>query len=185
LAYVTRVRPEKQAIVEQLREWIDQSKGMVFFSFEGLTSKDMQAMRADMKRNGLTVKVVKNTLLELAVKEVGLNVDESLFRGTTALLFSNEDELAPFKLFIEQVKKYGVLQAKGGILEGRWISAKEVDAIAKLPGRQELCTVGRSSFFTNEGIGNSVVRSLQKLGLCIASNKREERKSCIKEVTYR
>jgi len=45
----------------------------------------MQAMRADMKRNGLTVKVVKNTLLELAVKEVGLNVDESLFRGTTAL----------------------------------------------------------------------------------------------------
>jgi len=50
LAYVTRVRPEKQAVVEQLREWIDQSKGMVFFSFEGLTSKDMQAMRADMKR---------------------------------------------------------------------------------------------------------------------------------------
>jgi len=138
LAYVTRVRPEKQAVVEQLREWIDQSKGMVFFSFEGLTSKDMQAMRAEMKRNGLTVKVVKNTLLELAVKEVGLNVDESLFRGTTALLFSSEDELAPFKLFIEQVKKYGVLQAKGGILEGRWISAKEVDAIAKLPGRQEL-----------------------------------------------
>jgi len=131
LAYVTRVRPEKQAVVEQLREWIDQSKGMVFFSFEGLTSKDMQAMRAEMKRNGLTVKVVKNTLLELAVKEVGLNVDESLFRGTTALLF-------PFKLFVEQVKKYGVLQAKGGILEGRWISAKEVDAIAKLPGRQEL-----------------------------------------------
>jgi large subunit ribosomal protein L10 len=67
-----------------------------------------------------------------------LDVDDSLFRETTALLFSNEDELAPFKLFVEQVKKYGVLQAKGGILEGRWISAKEVDAIAKLPGRQEL-----------------------------------------------
>jgi large subunit ribosomal protein L10 len=63
LAYVTRVRPEKQAVVEQLREWIAQSKGMVFFSFEELTSKDMQAMRADMKRSGLTVKVVKNTLL--------------------------------------------------------------------------------------------------------------------------
>jgi len=165
LAYVTRVRPEKQAVVEQLREWIDQSKGMVFFSFEGLTSKDMQAMRADMKRNGLTVKVVKNTLLELAVKEVGLNVDESLFRGTTALLFSNEDELAPFKLFVEQ---------KGGILEGRWISAKEVDAIAKLPGRQEL-------YAQLVGVVSSPMRGL----VTVLSGPYRERKSCIKEVTYR
>jgi len=106
LAYVTRVRPEKQALVKQLQDWVQESKGMVFFSFEGLTSKDMQAMRAEMKKNGLVVKVVKNTLLELALKDVGLDVDESLFRGTTALLFSNEDELAPFKLFVEQAKKY-------------------------------------------------------------------------------
>lgn len=153
MAYVTRVRPEKQALVKQLQEWVQESKGMVFFSFEGLTSKDMQAMRAEMKKNGLVVKVVKNTLLELALKDIGLDVDESLFRGTTALLFSNEDELVPFKLFVEQAKKYGAMQAKGGILEGRWIPAKEVDTIAKLPGRQEL-------YAQLVGVASSPIRGL-------------------------
>jgi large subunit ribosomal protein L10 len=138
LTYVTRIRPEKEELVSQLKDWLEASISVVFFSFEGLTSKDMQAMRADLKKDNLLVKVIKNSLLELALKDRGLTVDGSLFKGTTAILLSNTDELAAFKAFADQAKKHEALKPKGGILEGRWVAASEVDAVAALPGRQEL-----------------------------------------------
>jgi large subunit ribosomal protein L10 len=138
LAYVTKVRPEKEAVVNQLVDWLEKSKSAVFFSFEGITSQNMQLMRAELKKSGLPVKVVKNTLLELAIKKLNMKADDSLFRGTTAILLSENDELAAFKSFVEQSKKYDMLKVKGGILEGQWVPADEVEVVAALPGKQEL-----------------------------------------------
>lgn len=136
--YVTKVRPEKVAVVEQLKSWLSENRGIVFASFEGIKSGDMQALRSSLRKNEVVMKVVKNTLLELACKELGLEVDKGLFVGTTALLFNPRDELAAYKAFAEESKKYEALKPKGGLLEGRWVSAADVDVIAKMPGKQEL-----------------------------------------------
>lgn len=137
------VTPKKQAVVAEIKNWLTTSKAVVLTSYRGLNVATDTEMRRELRTQGVTYKVVKNTMLRIAAKEAGIEGLDSHLEGTTAIAFSTEDAVAPAKVLCGFMKKnkledQGILNIKVGILEGKVIDAKEVKALANLPSREEL-----------------------------------------------
>ncbi|MCS6902997.1 MAG: 50S ribosomal protein L10 [Candidatus Bipolaricaulota bacterium] len=129
---------EKEQMVAVLEERFKRSKGLVFTNFEGLTAGEMSELRRELHQKGLEYLVVKNALAQIATQRLGITNTESYFRGPTGLCIGYDDAVAVFKVAQELTKKYEKCKIKGGVLEGRAVSAQEAAELAKLPGRQEL-----------------------------------------------
>lgn len=137
------VSPAKQAIVAELKDQLTSAKGVVLTSYKGLTVAQDTELRRELRANGVTYHVVKNTMLRLAAKDAGIEGLDSHLEGTTAFAFSAEDAVAPAKVICDFMKKNkleeaGILTVKVGMVEGKVIDEKEVKALASLPSREEL-----------------------------------------------
>jgi large subunit ribosomal protein L10 len=131
---------QKQEIMRNLTERIKKSKSIVFAGFNALGVKDNEALRLILRKEHGEYYVAKKTLLERALKEQGIeNLDTKTLDGKLAVIFSYEDEVSPAKAVDAFRKdKEDKIFFLGGILEGRLLSKTEVEALAKLPSKQEL-----------------------------------------------
>lgn len=131
---------QKNEIMRNLTERIKKSKSIVFAGFNALGVKDNEALRAKLRAEHGEYYVAKKTLLERALKEQGIeNLDTKTLTGKLAVIFSYEDEVAPAKAVDAFRKdKEDKIFFLGGILEGKLLSKTEVEALAKLPSKQEL-----------------------------------------------
>ena len=114
---------------------------MVFAGFNALSVKDNESLRAQLRKENSEYYVAKKTLMNLAFKDQisGLNVRD--LDGKLAAIFSYEDEVAPAKVlgnFRKDKDKEARVFFLGGILENKLISKEEVEALSKLPSKQEL-----------------------------------------------
>ena len=150
---------KKQAVVAELKEQLTSAKGVVLTGYKGLTVAQDTALRREFREAGVTYHVVKNTMLRLAAQEAGIEGLDEHLEGTTAFAFSAEDAVAPAKVIGGFIKKNklddaGVLMIKVGMVEGQVIDAKEVNALATLPSREELIAKMLGSM--NAPISNTV-----------------------------
>lgn len=131
---------QKQEILRTLNEKIKKSKSIVFTGFNALGVKDNEALRDKLREANGEYYVAKKTLLERALKEQGIEVLETkTLDGKLAVIFSYEDEVSPAKAVDTFRKdKEDKIFFLGGILEGKLLSKTEVEALAKLPSKQEL-----------------------------------------------
>ena len=131
---------QKQEILRNLTERIKRSKSIVFTGFNALGVKDNEILRAKLREENGEYYVAKKTLLERALKEQGIeNLDTKTLDGKLAVIFSYEDEVSPAKAVDAFRKdKEDKIFFLGGILEGKLLSKTEVEALAKLPSKQEL-----------------------------------------------
>lgn len=130
---------QKQERVVQLKESLDGAQMALVSDFKGLSVKEMTALRRRLQEAGGEYTVAKNSLIKRALKETGLPELDGMLKGTNVLLIGKEDPVAPVKAlvdFLKETKKE--LEIKGGILEGKVVSAEEFDQIAKLPSREEM-----------------------------------------------
>lgn len=137
------VSPAKQAIVAELKDQLTSAKGVVLTGYKGLTVAQDTELRRELRANGVTYHVVKNTMLRLAAKDAGIEGLDSHLEGTTAFAFSAEDAVAPAKVICDfmnknKLEEAGILTVKVGMVEGKVIDEKEVKALASLPSREEL-----------------------------------------------
>ena len=137
------VTPKKEAVVAEIQNWLKNSQGLVITSYKGLNVATDTQMRRELREAGVTYKVVKNTMLRIAAKSVGIEGLESHLEGTTAIAFSTTDAVAPAKILCDFMKKNkledaGILTIKAGILDGKVIEEKDVKALAALPSKEEL-----------------------------------------------
>jgi len=105
-----------------------------------LTVADSMNLREAMKKEDSEFLIAPKTITNLALKENKIDdIDTRKYEGQLAMVFSYSDEVAPAKL-IDNFKKEneGKLEFVGGIIEGKAISAVQVDELAKLPGKTEL-----------------------------------------------
>lgn len=135
-----KTKAQKAHILKDLKDKISRSKSIVFAKFNGLSVRDSEILRRELKGQSSEYLVIKKTLLDLAFKEkatAGLNPKE--LDGQIAAVFGYGDEISPAKT-IDKFKKEreGKIDFAGGILENKFIAAAEVAALAKLPGRIEL-----------------------------------------------
>ena len=156
---MNEIMSKKQAVVAELKEQLTSAKGVVLTGYKGLTVAQDTALRREFREAGVTYHVVKNTMLRLAAQEAGIEGLADHLEGTTAFAFSAEDAVAPAKVIGGFIKKNkldesGVLTIKVGMVEGQVIDAKEVNALATLPSREELIAKMLGSM--NAPISNTV-----------------------------
>jgi large subunit ribosomal protein L10 len=135
-----KTREQKKEILSEISEKISKSKSIVFTKFNALGVKENEALRQELKKENSEYLVAKKTLLGIAFKENQIGgFDAKDLEGKVATIFGYEDEVLPAKIVDEFMKKHeGKIDFVGGILEGKFLSAQEVSALAKLPSKQEL-----------------------------------------------
>jgi large subunit ribosomal protein L10 len=134
-------RDTKQAQVAVLSDLLSTSKMTVFAHYDGLTVAEVQKLRRAARENGITIKVVKNRLVRVAVSqnEALKGADTSGLTGQLLYAVSAEDEVAPAQALAAFAKTNANLKLAGAIsAEGKLLSVDEVKALATLPSKNEL-----------------------------------------------
>ncbi|MCQ2504302.1 MAG: 50S ribosomal protein L10 [Saccharofermentans sp.] len=127
---------KKQVVTDLVAQFKDATT-FVFASSRGLTVEQDTNLRNELRKNGVKYMVVKNTTLRLVFKELGMEGLDDIFKGPTAVAFS-DDVIAPAKVLSKFAEEYEPLEIKGGIVEGRVADKAEIDALAKVPDKETL-----------------------------------------------
>jgi large subunit ribosomal protein L10 len=132
--------PRNQTSAAQLRELIADASTFFLVDYQGLSAGDMHKLRARVRNAGGRLLVAKNTLINVVLKEHGVEGFESTLQGPTALVLVGEDPVAPAKALTDFAKEHprDLPAAKGGRLQGSLVGPEALAKIAKLPSRNEL-----------------------------------------------
>jgi large subunit ribosomal protein L10 len=128
-------RPEKEQIVSELTERLRSSDTLIVADYRGLSVKEIDDLRTKLIEQGADFTVVKNSLTRRAAEAAGADALLALLEGPTAIAFLEEggDPVAVAKALADSAKTTKILAVRGGIMQGRTISAEDVDELAKLP----------------------------------------------------
>lgn len=132
---------QKNDVVSEVSDLLSSSKMTVVAKFQGTTVKALQGLRRDARANGTKVKVVKNRLVIKAVQQNDSlkTADTSALQGMLLYAFNDQDEVAPAKTLADFAKANPNVEFVGAITpEGVFASAGEVQALAALPGKNEM-----------------------------------------------
>ncbi|TXL58023.1 50S ribosomal protein L10 [Aeromicrobium terrae] len=128
---------EKTAAVAELVENFRESSGAVLTDYRGLTVKQLQDLRRSLGGSA-NYAVTKNTLTKIAAKEAGVELDESLLVGPTAIAFITGDVVEAAKGLRDFAKDNSPLIIKGGFLDGKILAPDEIKKLADLESREVL-----------------------------------------------
>jgi large subunit ribosomal protein L10 len=130
-------RPDKAAAVAELTEDFKSSDAIALTEYRGLTVGAMKTLRRSL---GMETKyaVVKNTLTKIAAKNAGVEIDDSLLTGPSAVAFIKGDSLAAAKALKNFQKENPLLVIKGGVFDGKVVTTAEIMKLADLESREVL-----------------------------------------------
>jgi large subunit ribosomal protein L10 len=131
-------RPEKVAVVTEVRERFETADAALLTEYRGLNVKALADLRRQLRPAGGEYKVYKNTLVRFAARDLGADELEALLTGPTAITFVKGDAAAAAKTLRDYARTNQSLVVKGGLLGGKVLSASEVQALADLPSRDVL-----------------------------------------------
>jgi len=131
-------RPEKVAVVDEVREKLAAADAALLTEYRGLTVTDLAALRATLRPAGAEYKVYKNTLARRAAEEAGLAELAELLIGPTAITFVTGDAVVAAKALRDYARTNPTLVVKGGVLGTRVIGPGDVTALADVPPRDVL-----------------------------------------------
>ncbi len=144
-----KTRAQKAAEVEILRKEFQESPHALVVGFQGIKVADDERLRRELREANLTYRVVKNTLAIRAAEGTPMAQVTENFTGATAVASSKNDPVTLAKVLSKWAKESPVFSFKGGIVEGRAIQVKDIEAIATLPSKEEL--VSKVMFLINSG----------------------------------
>ena len=128
----------KKALVEEIKNKIQSAKSIAFVDYRGLTASEDTKMRRAFREAGADYKVYKNRLMLIALNSLGITGCEKYLEGTTAVAFSNNDEVGAPKVIVDTIKETQKMEIKFGVLNGTVVDKKAVEALAKLPSKEVL-----------------------------------------------
>lgn len=129
------LKTDKERIVAELVDDLGSAETLIVADYRGLTNKQLEALRDQLIPLGARFRIVKNTLTRRAAEEAGAEALLVMLEGPTAIAFieSSGDPAAVAKALAATAKETNVLVLRGGILEGKQLSAEEVEQLATLP----------------------------------------------------
>lgn len=131
-------KSQKEKILNDLKEKISRNQIMVFVDFCGIKVKDILKLRKKLKEAVGELKVVKKTLLNLALKEKKVQLKKEDLKGEIAIAFGYQDVIKTAKIVYDFSKENPNLKILGGIFEGEVKGAKEIVTLAQIPSKEEL-----------------------------------------------
>lgn len=131
-------RKQKEVGIESLVSGLKNAKASVFANFQGLKVSESEELRKKCRAEKVTVLATKKTLLRRALEDSGITgVDPKVYTGGVAVFMGN-DEVTAAKVVDTFAKSHDIVALFGGVLEGKYMEASQVKALAALPGKQEL-----------------------------------------------
>lgn len=128
----------KKPIVEEISENIKDAQSVVLVDYRGLTVEEDTKLRKELRNAGITYKVYKNTMMNFAFKGTDFEQLADQLEGPSAIAISKDDATAPARVIAKFAKNAPALEIKAGVVEGTLYDAKGMEAIAKIPSREEL-----------------------------------------------
>jgi large subunit ribosomal protein L10 len=132
------LRSEKETLIGELNDKFTRAKSVVVSEFHKVDVDTVNKLRAKLREGNVEWKVLKNTLAKRAAKGTSLEQVSSDFEGPVAIALSYDDVIAPAKILMEFIKTRPTIKVKSGVIDGQKTDAKGVEALAKLPGLNEL-----------------------------------------------
>ncbi len=129
---------KNQETLAEIKENLADIKALWVVDYRGLTVKEIQTLRRSVTEAGAEVKVYKNTLMNIALEDLEMPSLGEVLEGPSAFVFSEEDPVASAKALKDFTKKNKNLTIKGGMMDGAFVDAAQLGAIAALPSREEL-----------------------------------------------
>src|SRR4051794_36823662 len=128
-------KEEKERVVAELTEKLRTADTLIVADYRGLTMPQIDTLRGRLLDHGAKFSVVKNTLTRRAAEAAGVEALLALLDGPSAIAFieSDGDMVAVAKALADSARETRVLEIRGGILQGRQISAADVEELSKLP----------------------------------------------------
>ena len=133
-------KDQKELVVAELTERLRTAQSVIVADYRGLTMPQIDGLRTELLKHGARFAVVKNTLTRRAAEAAGSEALLALLEGPTAIAFleSDGDPVAVAKALGAAARETRVLEVRGGVLEGRAITAADVENLAKLPPLDQL-----------------------------------------------
>ena len=133
-----KILNQKKEEVSKLAEEMKAAKLILLTDYRGINVADVTKLRADLRNTNSEYKVIKNNIIKRALDANGESGLDDLLEGPTAIVIGTEDYLEPSKVIYNFSKNNEFYKIKGGIIEGKVMTAEEIITLAKLPSRQEL-----------------------------------------------
>ena len=131
-------RSKKENIVKDLGDRFSRQKIAIFTNFHGISVSRAQNLRRALKKDAAEYKVARKTLIDLVLKNAGLDTSVKNLKAEVGIAFGYDDPSAPAKTLVKFGRENESFAILGGILEGRMIAAGDVLMLAKLPSREVL-----------------------------------------------
>jgi len=134
-----KTKKQKQQDLEALTEQFKNAKAAMVVGFKGMTVSKDQELRNQLREAGVSYEVVKNTLARKASEGTALEAARDQFKGVTAVALSTGDPVGLSKAISKFTKANpDIFSFKVGIVEGKVVALRDVEAIASLPSKEEL-----------------------------------------------
>ena len=127
---------KKKSYIEEMKSYFSKTSSVFVTHYQGLTVKQIDELRSEMRKHGILFKITKNRITKLALVGSKYKKLENLFSGPTAVAFS-EDAITSARILAKFAKKNSNLKIIGGLFEEEPLSLEDVEKIAKLPTLDE------------------------------------------------
>ena len=130
----------KQVIIDEIKERIDESVSVVVVDYLGITVEQADALRSNLRKEGVKFTVYKNSLVKRAIAGTPYEAlaEGDTLKGSSALAFCTEDATASARVISKAIKQYKKMSFKGGIVEGVVYDKAQIEEFAEIPSREEL-----------------------------------------------
>ncbi len=128
----------KKIVVEEIKEKLGKAQSAVVVDYLGLTVEEATELRNRMRDADVEYKIYKNNLMGIAVEGTQFEGLKEVLKGPSAFAFGYEDAVAPARVLNGFIKEYKKMEFKAGVVEGEVYDQAGIQAIASLPGREEL-----------------------------------------------
>ena len=136
-----KILNQKKEEVSALAAKMKEAKLILLTDYRGINVEDVTSLRADLRKSNAEYCVIKNNITKRALAEAGIEGLEDKLVGPTAVIMSNEDYLEPAKAIYKFSKDNDYYKIKGGVIEGKVMTAEEIITLAKLPSRETLLSM--------------------------------------------
>ena len=159
-----KILENKKTIVANIKEKFEKAQTVVLVDYRGLTVAEDTELRNQLRQAGVEYCVLKNTMINLATKEMGFDQMAAHLEGPTAVAFGYEDMIAPAKILSDFSKAKKKMTIKCGICDGAYLDQAGVAALANLPSKEVLIAK----------IMGSMMSSVSKFVYCVEAIRKQK-----------
>ena len=144
-----KILNQKKEEVTKLANEIKEAKLVLLTDYRGIDVENVTNLRADLRKVNARYSVIKNNITRRALAEAGIEGLEDKLEGPTAVIMSNEDYLEPSKIIYNFTKANEYYKIKGGVIDGKVMTAEEIITLAKLPSKETLLSMLAGALLAN------------------------------------